>query len=55
MELVRNKHLFSISHIKYGNVGGENRCFMTTNTPTLRALLILSKEKNQTLGTLEKL
>jgi hypothetical protein len=31
VELVRYKHLFSISHIKYGNVGGENGCFTTTN------------------------
>jgi hypothetical protein len=31
MELIRNKCLFSISHIKYGNVGGENGCFMTAN------------------------
>jgi hypothetical protein len=45
MELVRNKHLFSIYNMRYGNVGGENVCFMTANTPapTLRALLILSK------------
>jgi hypothetical protein len=31
MKLIRNKHLFSISHMKYGNVGGKNRCFMTAN------------------------
>jgi hypothetical protein len=27
MEHIRNKHLFYISHMKYGNVGGENGCF----------------------------
>jgi hypothetical protein len=32
MEVVRNNHLFSISHMKYGNVGGENGCFTTANT-----------------------
>jgi hypothetical protein len=31
MELVRNKHLFSIYHMKYGNVSGENGCFTTAN------------------------
>jgi hypothetical protein len=32
MELVRNKHIFSIYHMKYGDVGSENGCFMTANT-----------------------
>jgi hypothetical protein len=32
MELVRNNSLFSISHMKYGNIGGENGCFTTANT-----------------------
>jgi hypothetical protein len=43
MELVRNKHLFSIYHMKHGNVGGENRCFRTTNNridDALRSYLI---------------
>jgi hypothetical protein len=31
MELIRNKHLFSISHLKYGNVGGENGGFFIAN------------------------
>jgi hypothetical protein len=32
MELVRNKHLLSIYHMKYGNIGGENECFTTANS-----------------------
>jgi hypothetical protein len=40
--------------MKYGNIGGENGCFTIANLPPLRALLVPSKEKNRTLGTLAK-
>jgi hypothetical protein len=31
VELVSNKHLSSISYMKFGYVGGKNRCFITAN------------------------
>jgi hypothetical protein len=37
---------------KFGHGDGRIRCFTTANTPTIRALLVPSKGKNQTLGTL---
>jgi hypothetical protein len=45
MELVSNKHLSSISWMKFGYVGGRYVYFMITNTPTLRVLLILEEKK----------
>jgi hypothetical protein len=46
MELVSNKHLSSISWMKFGHVGGRYVRFMTANTPhLLRVLLILEQKK----------
>jgi hypothetical protein len=45
---------YDANYMKLGHIGGKNRCFMTANTPQLRALLVLSKDKNRTLGTSAK-
>jgi hypothetical protein len=45
MELVNYKHLYSISCMKCGYVGGKYMHFMTVNTPTLRVLLIPEQKK----------
>jgi hypothetical protein len=48
MELISNKHLSSISRMKFGYVGGRYVYFMTANTPlphTLRVLLVPEQKK----------
>jgi hypothetical protein len=45
VELVSNKHLSSISWMKCRYVGGEYMYYMTTNTPTLRVLLVPEQKK----------
>jgi hypothetical protein len=45
VELVSNKHLSSISWMKFRYVGSKYMHFMTTNTSTLRVLLIPEQKK----------
>jgi hypothetical protein len=50
MKLICNKHLSSISCMKCRYVGGKYMHFMTTNTPTLRALLVPEQRKELNPG-----